>query len=289
MSTTKDIEVAKIYAGVDAVEEGYESVIFKLEINTSVEMHSSFADIEKDSAIRADAEVLFTMGSTWLITNMERIEDNGYWLIVLQPCNALNSQLIQLETLTNGHTFLSMGHIARELGEYSNAKNFYRRVLNDPQIDKETRGHAYYYMGLLADELGEYMNALDNLLEAERLIPSTTEYNNSQTSDPRPMYSCNTQPSRLQILNNTALSYEKKGDYQNAHDFYIKALNEQGDVCEKSIVYYNLALLEYRQGNYEPARRYFTEVINAGTGTKIFQDSKRKLQMINALSPAMAQ
>jgi tetratricopeptide (TPR) repeat protein len=282
MSTTKDIAVAKMYAGVDFVQEGHESAIFQLNINTNVGMHNSFADIEKNSEIRDDAEVLFTMGSVWLLKNMKWTDD--YWLIELEPCDALNAQLNQLESLTNGHTFLSMGHIAHELGEYSSARNFYGRALDDEQIDNETRGHVYYYMGLLDDESSDYMTALKNYLQADELTAIPTEYDNSQASDPRPMYSNNTRPSRMQILNNTGRSYEKKGDYRNAREFYTRALNEPGDIAEKSIVYYNLGLLEFLHGKYDIARRYFTKVLQAGIGTKVFQDAQKKLQIINRMT-----
>ena len=87
----------------------------------------------------------------------------------------------------------------------------------------------------------------------------------------------------MHILNNIARSYQRKGDFTNARQYYTRALDEEGDLYEKTTVYYNLGLLEYGEGNHEVARGRFIQVINASCGHKIMQDARQKLSIINAL------
>jgi len=279
LSTTQDIEVAKIFADVGQTREGYESTLLKLCIDKSTIVRSPFADIKEDSMNKDELEILFTMGSVWLLEQMEW--NDGYWMIQLRSCNDLDSQLRELRNLTNGYTFLSMGNISRELGEYCNAKNFYRRMLEVDPLDNETRGLVYYHMGLLADELDEYMDALEHFHKAEELIPITASPNNSQPSNSRPLYAYNHLPSRVHMFNNTGRSYERKKDFKNALLYYEKALNEKSDPSDKAIVYYNMGLLQFRQGVFEAAGKYFTEAIQLGSGCELIKDAQQKLNIIN--------
>jgi tetratricopeptide (TPR) repeat protein len=282
LSTTRNIAIAKSFADIGQTREGYESVVFKLCIDEGAVVRSPFTDISEDSVIENELEILFTMGSVWLLERMEW--NDGYWMIELRSCNDLDSQLNQLRNLTNGYTFLSMGNILRELGQYANAKNFYRRMLDIGPSDKTTCGLVYYHMGLLADEQGEYMDALDYFLKVEELIPAATRLSiNSEAANSRPIYAYNHPPSKLHIWNNIARSYEKKGDFGNARLYYKKGLDEKNDPSDQAVVYYNLGSFEYHQGNYEEARRYFIEAHRLGSDYKIIQGSQQKLKMIDAL------
>jgi tetratricopeptide (TPR) repeat protein len=281
LSTTQDIHVAKMFAGVDQAREGYESALFELYIDEGSMMRNPFANIKENGMNKDELEILFTMGSVWLLEKMEWIDD--CWMIELRLCDALDCQLSDIKKLANGYTFLSVGNILHELGEYSTAKNFYWRMLDANPLDEKTRGLVYYYMGLVADELGEYMDALKYFLEADKLIPITTAPSNSYPSNPRPLYAYKYVPSRLHIWNNTGRSYERKGDFENARLYYKKAFDEQSEPSEKSIVYNNLGTLEYQQGNYEEARGHFTQALRLATDYKIIQDSRQKLKNIDEL------
>jgi len=52
---------------------------------------------------------------------------------------------------------------------------------------------------------------------------------------------------------------------------------------DQAAVYYKFSSLEYLQGNYEDARRYFIEAYRLGSEDKMIQDSQQKLKMIDAL------
>lgn len=281
LSTTQNITVAKGFAGVGQDREGYESVLFELNIDNNRILTIPVVHIDQGSMDEGEQEVLFSVGSVWLLNNVQWVD--GYWLIELQSCDILDSQLTEIKQLAGGCTFLSLGHIARELGEYSAAANFYRRMLQLHPSDVEIRRLVYFYLGLLNDELGDYMNALDNYLKAEQLLTAIMIIPDLQPSDSQPFYASDLLKSKAHIWNNIGRSYERKGDYESARQYYTKALNEQGDVSEKTIVYYNLGLFEFQQGNFEIARGYFMMVIKAESGHRIMGSSRQHLKVIDEL------
>jgi len=255
LSTTKYSSVAADFASVETHVDGCNSVFFEMEIDTSKSIPFC-RDICSQSHFSDEGEILFSIGAVWKLKSVER--DEHYWTIKLSFCDEVMTQLTELDQrLTNGFTYLSMGNILRELGDKSNAENFYYRMLDTPDLPSETIGHVYYNIGTLAAEQGRYEDALRSVKEAERILPSRSQ-------DPNDIfiYSHNKIPTRLWILNTLGLLYQKCGKYTDARQSFIQALKEDGHDIEKAFVNDNLGSLEFDYGNYDEALKSYTNAVN---------------------------
>ncbi|CAF1668874.1 unnamed protein product, partial [Didymodactylos carnosus] len=87
LSTTRDEEVAKIYAGIGPTfDSEMLSVIIEI-ITVPNVMRTVFADISELSEFKDEQEILFDIGSVFLVSNVEYIDgddnDERYWYIKL--------------------------------------------------------------------------------------------------------------------------------------------------------------------------------------------------------------
>jgi tetratricopeptide (TPR) repeat protein len=282
VSTTVDEEVAKVYAGIGGQRNGYESVVFEINIDKATTIpQKPYANISTQSCIKDEREYLLSMGFIWYIDSVEKSEDN-FWKIKLRSCIDTESKVIEhIDQLKGDCSFFSLGMILRELGDYANAKNFYQRTLDDPTLSDETRGRVYYNMGLLADEQGEFMTALDNFTKALELIKLSTIPNNGVPTASRPLYAHSILPSRLNIWNNIGRQEQKKGAYDRAYNAFEKALNEVGSETEIATVYNNLGLLEFGYGEYEESQKHFTKAVKLAKNHIWVTEFKKNLDMVN--------
>ncbi|CAF4088400.1 unnamed protein product, partial [Adineta steineri] len=176
LSTTKYSAIGADFACVESNQDEYGSVIFQMEIDRANIVKIVCADIENQSQFKQEGEILFSVGSIWKLESIEKMD--YYWMVELSFCNDIDSHLTKLDQrLMNGCTFLSLGNILRELGDKSNAENYYYRMMDDPNLSNDVRGHTYYNIGTLAAEQGRYGDALKNIQTAEKLILPRTESN----------------------------------------------------------------------------------------------------------------
>jgi tetratricopeptide (TPR) repeat protein len=281
LSTTKDYEVAKVYAGVNEQRYGYESAVFEINVDeiTAIDRRP-YANIKPESDIPDDEEYLFSMGFVWCISSIEK--ENNVWIIKLRSCSNIESKLIEhIKQLKGKCTFLSLGVILSELGEYSSAVNFYKRMLDDPTLPREICGRIYYNIGLIHDRQNRYMDALDNLRTAETLIEPSAMRNNDMPAASQPLYAHDIPPSRLKMWNNIGRQYQKKDDYESANNAYKKALDEPGSELEMATVYHNLGRLEFDEGKYEESRKYYNMAIARAKDHMCVTEFKKDLDIVN--------
>ena len=159
LSTTMLSDVADMHSSVGTnIGDGYESVRFVLTIDTIRQLYAYVASF---SAIPAEAEVLFSLGTIWHINSTE--SKKQFYQIELVPYNELDSQLDTLieRYTTYGCNLSSVGDILRELENYEEAEWFYKKMLEQHHLSNETRVHLYYNMGMLQKELGRNGKALE--------------------------------------------------------------------------------------------------------------------------------
>ena len=283
LSTTKDCSTASTFACPDpnVCVDGFVSVVFDLEIDTTKTLPIACRDIETQSNFSDERECLFSVGAVW---KLESVDDYGHlWGIKLSFCHETSSQLIELDQrLTNGFTYLSLGNILRELGDKSNAENFYYRMLGMSGLSCLTLGHTYYNLGTLAAEQGRYEDALGNIRKAEQCIPSNLASVNNQDITDMFLYSHNKLPSRLRIFNTLGLLYQRKGNYTDAHKSFTQALVEEGHEVEKGAVNNNLGLLEFDYGNYQAALDHHTNAVNMTRLHVWMYEFKKNLDRVKA-------
>ncbi|CAF4660015.1 unnamed protein product, partial [Rotaria sp. Silwood2] len=214
-STTKDFNVSTAFAGIEGHHNGYHRVIFEINVNeAAANLIRPYANVRDVAAIQDENEVLFFMGSVWKIQSVTEY-DNNVWYIVLDSCADYDAELITyIEETRRDCSYLILGNILRELGDYVNAKNSYMRMLEDVKdrkLPNEIRGLVHFEMGELADYQGIYMEALEHYGKALQFIGTMGRHCVSVPSSPRPLFAHRTGASELHILNNKGRAYLRDG------------------------------------------------------------------------------
>ncbi|CAF3658754.1 unnamed protein product [Rotaria sp. Silwood1] len=282
-STTKERDVSAIFSGSGAVRGDNHSVQFEINIDsTTTNLIRPYANVKLVSANPDDEEILFFMGFVWKIVSMTETTTN-HWRIVLQSCADYDSQLNEyIERYTRNCTYLSIGDILRELGDYPNASNFYERMLRESNKTDETRAHIYFNMAILEENQGAYLRALRYYRKAEKLIKLTETHDNEvSSSSPKALFSHNIYPSRMHALNNIGHIYLKDGDYKSAEEHFERALQEEpSSEVERAVVLNNFGLLEFKRGNLEKARQYFNDAIQLAQNDACSADFRVNYDMV---------
>ena len=138
LSTTETFDISTVFAGIEESPGDYQSVVFEFNINRRmIDFIRPYANIEEVSSNPDENEVLFFMGFVWKIESMEEMRRNS-WYIVLQSCEDYDAELVTyIEQSRRDCTYLTLGNILRELGDYVNAKNFYQRMLRERNLSDE--------------------------------------------------------------------------------------------------------------------------------------------------------
>ena len=281
LSTTIDYDIASIFAGMEADQDDYQRVMFEINIDcTAIRLVRPHANIKEYSANSDENEVLFFMGYVWRIESMEPTKAN-HWHIVLKSCADYDNELIKyIEDSRSDCTYLTIGNILRELGDYANANNFYERMLDTENLTDQIRGHVYYNMGITAYEQGAYLQALRHFREAEKFIDRKSTCDNELLAPSRPLFSPHIAGSYVHVLNNKGRCYLRDGRYQSAEENFQAALRESSSKIERATVLNNYALLEYRRGNVNQARDYLKEAVTLAINNSCVSEFKRNLDAI---------
>jgi tetratricopeptide (TPR) repeat protein len=270
-----------MFAGIGADQDDYQRVIFEINIDhTTTHLIRPHANIQKCSAKPDENEVLFFMGFVWKIESMKQWKIN-HWYIVLKSCADYDHELIAyIEESRRECTYLTLGNILRELGDYANANNFYERMLENENLTDEIRSHVYFNMAMVADDQGAYLPALTYLRQAEKFIKPIATCNKKVLAPSRPLFADSIVASHLHICNNKGRCYMKDGNYQFAEKSFQEALQQSGSAVERATVLNNYGLLEYQRRNIDKARNYFEEAIKLAINDAHVSEFRRNLDTI---------
>jgi hypothetical protein len=75
LSTTSDYEAALFSAGDEYLDDNFVSVIYKIEVDTTLIHSVPFAKIDYKSIFKDEDEVLFSMAAVFRVGKIEQIKD----------------------------------------------------------------------------------------------------------------------------------------------------------------------------------------------------------------------
>ena len=280
LSTTAQDDVADLYAGTGANRPGYQSVIFEISVDHTIDIKRPYADICTFSAIPADEEVLFFMGFVWRIEAVDR-EDGQPIKVKLKLSSDMDPAITErFNELADQCTFFRLGKILHELGEYKKAINFYHCMFNSqPELsDKKVLANIHYHMAISAFEDGSYPQALERIQQAESLINEAT-----RLGDIQPILAEDTSFSIIHVLINKGLIYQKMKEYKCAKQSFEEALEKDGPTNDKAYAHYHLGVLEHERGHHQIAVEQFSQAFRLTTDQALKNTISEKLHLLDEI------
>jgi len=256
ISTTSDLEIAKGYARKQRVYEGNVRVLFIITVKPHLPC-TAFAYIDRISFHPEEKEVLFSMGSSFVIEEiLEPANGENYYRLHL-TASEINKSLVDDIRIKVGNCSASgravlLARYLVELGEYRAARKYLTSLLteagdggvlaNDISLAGvySCLGMTYARQGLHGDALKAFKQALNT--------QARLEYSNNNAL--------------AEIHNNIGLAYVGLGHMDEAEATFDKAARMQlrepkSNQQYLASIYSNIGYVHYKQKNYEEAEKSF--------------------------------
>ncbi|CAF1080887.1 unnamed protein product [Didymodactylos carnosus] len=294
LSATSSLDVALCYARAETSREGYESVVFELDIGHN--QSKACVDISKYSKFTDEEEILCTIGTIWYIENIDWNNDTATWWVKLKLTNEKAQPSMELvDTLRKQYideecTLLNLANVLVAVGKYNQAQNYHKIMYDNLSVTDNQKIQMNNCLGILSYEIGEFDNAIMYFQKAEEIINSKQElFNHCQATicmNKQATYSALNNYTFAQeyfhkltniiltglsankhlmvkIYNNIGLSYHINNELDEALKNYARALvSDNPHSLDRSAVYNNIAGAHYIKKNYDKAKSYYTRAIS---------------------------
>ncbi len=278
LSTTKNRQLALIYAGSNDNKRNLISVLFEITANTRCTDLKPFADISYMSQFGAgESEILFMLGSVFNIKDVYFNTTDEIWVIELELSDTNDGQLkdvyLSLKNEIGEEVSLSsLGHVLAQMSDNDRAIQCYHRALKQLPA-----GHAYIQR--CCYELAEVLSAKHDYNQALFYYEQALKLELNSISSPYLIGD---------IYQGIGLMYFDRVDYDNALLYYRKALesflsvsdsdnlctaNANGIHFDSSLTacgsdhlrtanaYGNIANLYHKQKKYDLAKKCYSECL----------------------------
>ena len=263
LSTTRSKDTALIYAGNGSDRPFFESVLFEITIDVH-NLHKPLADISKISQFSDEDEVLLSMGMTFIVKAIEKI-DNNVWQIQLISIDDTNIEPnVYFERLQEygrrNHPLLELAALLIDMEFFDKAEKYFLMLLEE---DITQRAEVYNRLGICHHGQGNYRRALHCYQQA---INHLRISNNSM------------HPMCIYMYQNIATIYQREGHIDKALEFYSKALeiheqypevNIGGFICTLT----NLARLHAELGHFDDALKKCLHALHLAKNSTIKDES----------------
>ncbi|CAF0787165.1 unnamed protein product [Didymodactylos carnosus] len=133
ISTTYEKDVASMLARGASLSPIPESILFEIQINTSIDT-KPYANIKELSVMKHEDEVLFSIGTISRIESVGKPTGSGIWSVKLLLTSEGDEQLKVLSERIREETDASsdlnkLGQLLRQMGEYAKAERYFRRLI----------------------------------------------------------------------------------------------------------------------------------------------------------------
>ena len=274
VSTTSDINIAKGYARKQRIYEGNERVLFIISVKPQLPC-TAFAYIDRISFHPEEKEVLFSMGSSFIVEKIsEPIEGENYYTINLTASEIDKSLVedirVKVDNCSPSGRAVLLARYLLELGEYRAARKYLTSLLtqagdggvlvNDISLAGvyNCLGMTYIRQGLHGDALKVFKQALNT--------QARLEYSNNNAL--------------AEIHNNIGLAYAGLGHMEEAEATFDKAARMQlrepkSNRQYLASIYSNIGYVHYKQKHFDEAEKSFrkAEKIYKQNTSRIMHDA----------------
>ena len=183
LSTSRDLQVAQQFLGLDTTtgnspsqsrDDQQQFVLFTINIDWCRSPDIILADISAQSVFPDENEVLFDIGTTFEISEINYDCIHHFWRIQMQPSmevaqhNREYDHYIRQRLIETNSTLL-FGILLTDMGEYEQSANYFEHLLARMPDEHEGRANAYYSVARIYRFTNEHKKALEFLHRAENL------------------------------------------------------------------------------------------------------------------------
>ncbi|CAF1604881.1 unnamed protein product [Adineta ricciae] len=165
-STTKDIEIAKRFVELESCTEEADKtgVLFYIRIDTLHSKTIIFADIEENSLIPDEKEVLFDIGSVFEIENVTYDDHSNLWKVFLVTTDKGSyhmqnyTKFMEYESQETNPAIL-FGSLLIDIGYTNFAKSYLEYLLETPMKYDQDLANIYHNLGRAIRAQGNFFEA----------------------------------------------------------------------------------------------------------------------------------
>ncbi|CAF3352766.1 unnamed protein product [Rotaria socialis] len=139
------------FAGCKDTDD-YKVVIFEITVDGPSLKNTVFVDIDKYLGINCDSEILFNIGSTLKIEDVNHNSDIGAWVIKMK---ATDEGIYEIQETIDAkkrefctsNIYLMFGRLLLEMNEYTKAQSYFHMMLQVLPKSHEDRASVYDRIG----------------------------------------------------------------------------------------------------------------------------------------------
>jgi tetratricopeptide (TPR) repeat protein len=252
LSTSRDLHVALSYIAGNNNTDNNVSVLFEITADPQLES-ISFADIEKYSRMKNEKEILFNLGSVFIIIQVQYDSIRNLWQVQMKATDEGSKHVNEYLKIIRKQmeeeyspTILFGCFLWRDIGEVDKAEKYFKTLLKSLPDNHEDIPTVYHQIGNVYLQKNEFDMALDHYTKALDLRRQYLPSDHFQIAA---------------SLNNIGLVYEDKKDYDLALEYCKQALTiwdktYPGDHLNKAKGMMNIGVVFRRKKNYDNALEY---------------------------------
>ena len=183
-STSSSLNVAHLFLAVDdntgttpsrSREDQCQFVLFKIEVDFTNSPDICVADVSQLSAMPDENEMIFGLGTTFIITNVTYDAEHHFWHVQMTSSSEvakLNRDYTAYirDRLAEVTPTLLFGNVLAEMtGDFPGAMAYFHRLLRTMSSDNEDRPNVYYEIARVYRFMGKFQQAITYFRAAKLL------------------------------------------------------------------------------------------------------------------------
>lgn len=225
LSSTRDLDVALNYICIDpstgishsqSRHDRQQFVLFEIDVNFTQSPDIIVADVSNQSIIPDEHEIIFNLGTTFIINHIRYDNERHLWHIHMLSSSAVADLemgyvgIIRKRLLEISPTLLFGNLLATVSSTYRQSIEFFHRLLRSESFEEKDRPNIYFNLGRIYRYMGKYEQANQYFRHAQQLqevgLPQSSFDYGRTLADLGTLYSEMDQPAEAISLITKAIS-----------------------------------------------------------------------------------